>query len=88
MITNAKNVYLVSGQMTVTISGGREEVLPHVEQRVVVAEDARLAYECLATNEARFRPLGHATLHDYEDAAKKIRATLKGELSDWRLFVA
>lgn len=87
MITNAKNVYLVSGQMAVTVSGG-EEVLPQVEQRVVVAEDARLAYECLATNEARFRPLGHATLHDYEDAAKKIRAALKGELNDWRLFVA
>lgn len=89
MSVNAKHVFLVSGQRLVTVEGGSEKLSPDIEQCVVVANDDQEAYKALLSMEPNFRPLGCATLDDYESTAIKLRAVLKGDgNTGWKLIVA
>lgn len=85
---NPAHIFLVSGQATEEKVGGRGGLNPMVAQHVVVAEDAAAAYALLSQTAKGFVPLGHATLADYESAAKKIKAVLAGEATDWTLHRA
>ncbi|MES2879187.1 MAG: hypothetical protein V4713_12255 [Pseudomonadota bacterium] len=86
MILNGKEVFLVSGQLRETKVGGRKGVSPRVEQRVVIAKDDLAAYNCLSAQEPDFSPLGHATLDDYEETARKVRAVVEGNSDVWKLY--
>ena len=89
MSINAKHVFLVSGQRLVTGEDGGEKLSPDVEQCVVVANDGHEAYKTLESVESKFRPLGFATLDDYESTATKLRAALKGEVNTgWKLILS
>lgn len=80
-------VFLISGQYVRDVDGF-QQLAPEIEQCVVIASDGPTAYKVIATNEPAFKPVGHATLQDYETAATKLRAVLKGETSGWKLLVA
>lgn len=83
-----RKVFLVSGQMLEQKVGGREGISPVVTQRVVVAEDAAQAMQRLAEAEPMFKPLGQASLSDYEDAARRLRAVAEGRSKDWSILAA
>lgn len=85
---DAGKVFLVSGQMLEQKVGGREGISPMVTQRVVVAEDAAAAVRRLAEAEPAFKPLGHASLADYEVAARRLRAVAEGRSSEWSILTA
>jgi len=85
---NPRRVFLVSGQLIEQKVGGREGISPTVTQRVVIAEDPVEALQRLAEAEPAFRPLGHASLADYEDAAVRLRAVAEGRSSEWSVLVA
>ena len=78
----------LSGQRLVNVEGGGEKLSPDVDQLVVVADNGVEAYKALESMEPSFRPLGFATLDDYESTATQLRAVLKGEgTSGWKLIV-
>ncbi len=83
-----RKVFLVSGQLLEQKVGGREGISPTVTQRVVVADDAVEAVRRLAEAEPMFRPVGHASLADYEDAARRLRAVAEGRSSEWSILTA
>ncbi len=83
-----ETVFLFSGQMSRSLPSARRAKGPLLEQRVVVAPDEVTAYSHLAEKEPNFRPLGAASLKDYEDAAANVRAALNGTKDDWPLLVA
>lgn len=85
---DTRKVFLVSGQRVEQKVGGREGISPKVTQRVVIAEDDLEAIQHLAKIEPQFRPVGHATLADYEDTARRLRAVAEGRSSEWSLLVA
>lgn len=87
MAVKKNQVFLVSGQLKEEDAGGAR-LAPEITQRVVVAEDAQAAHGLLASTEPAFRPVGHASLQDYEDAVTKLRATLKGDATGWTVLVA
>lgn len=80
-------VFLVQGQFSQIVEG-IERLAPEIEQFVVVAHDDRAAYGLLESSAPGFRPVGHATLEDYEETAGKLRATLRGDDIGWKLLVA
>lgn len=88
MSIDPKRTFLVSGQVIAEKVGGRHGLSPVVGQRVVVAQDELAAYALLATAEPGFRPVGHASLHDYEVAAAKLRAVATRQSTEWVLHVA
>ena len=89
MSVNAKHVFLVSGQRLVTGEEGGENLSPDIEQCVVVANDDQDAYKTLESLEPKFRPLGFATLDDYESTAAKLRAVLNGDVNTgWKLVAS
>ena len=60
----------------------------NIEQCVVVANDGIEAYKTIESQEPTFRPLGFATLDDYESTATNLRAVLKGEgIKGWKLII-
>ncbi|RWA53158.1 hypothetical protein AU476_15190 [Cupriavidus sp. UYMSc13B] len=83
---NPRRVFLVSGQLVEQKVGGREGISPTVTQRVVIAEDPSKALQRLAEAEPSFRPLGHASLADYEDAAARLRAVTEGRSTEWSVL--
>lgn len=83
-----ETVFLFSGQMSRSLPAARRTKGPLLEQRVVVAPDEAAAYGLLAQKEPNFRPLGAASLKDYEDAAANVRAALNGTKNDWPLLFA
>jgi hypothetical protein len=84
---NAKHVFLVSGQRMTKGEDGGEKLAPEVEQCVVIAENGQQAYQKLEGVEPKFRPLGCATLDDYESTAAKLRAALAGDVPvGWKLI--
>lgn len=83
---NPQKVFLVSGQMLEQKVGGQEGRSPTVVQRVVVAEDAAEAIRKLEDAEPVFRPLGHASLAEYEDAAFRLRAVAEGRSNEWSIL--
>lgn len=83
-----RKVFLVSGQIQEQKVGGREGISPVVTQRVVVAEDAAQAMQRLAEAEPMFKPLGQASLSDYEDAARRLRAVAEGRSKEWSILAA
>ena len=86
MSVNSKNIFLVSGQRL--LAGSSEKLSPIIEQCVVVANDGIEAYQAIESEEPSFRPLGFATLDDYESTATKLRAVLKGEgIKGWKLII-
>lgn len=87
MAVQKNQVFLVQGQMERLVDGVAQRG-PEIEQRVVVAQDARVAYEVLAANEPGFKPIGRATLQDYENAATKLRAAIKGDNVGWIMHIA
>ena len=88
MSVNAKHVFLVSGQRLVNVEGGGEKLSPDVDQLVVVADNGVEAYKALESMEPRFRPLGFATLDDYESTAAKLRDVLSGKgITGWKLVL-
>lgn len=87
MAAKTSEVFLVSGQLLRRVDG--ELVLaPEVEQCVVVARDIDHAYSAIAISEPAFRPMGHATLQDYENSATKVRAALGGDDVGWSVLLA
>ena len=79
----------MSGQRIIQGAGNDASLAPTVEQRVVVAPNGlQEALELLAVQAPDFRTLGSVTLDDYERAAAKIRATLKGQETGWGLLLA
>ena len=84
---DAKQIFLVSGQMLVDVEGGGKSLSPAVVEKVVVAEDGPAAYAALAEKMPDFRPLGLTALADYEKAVAKIKATLKGVETGWGLVL-
>ncbi|WP_157896885.1 hypothetical protein [Acidovorax carolinensis] len=87
-MVNPEKVFLVSGQMQEQKAGGRQGLSPQVIQRVVVAQDPVEALRMLGEAEPLFRPLGHASLADYEDTAKRLRAAAEGHSSEWSILTA
>lgn len=83
-----RRVFLVSGQIAEQKVGRREGVGSTVHQRVVVADDAVAAYQCLALAEPAFKPVGLASLADYEDSAKRLRAVAEGRSEEWTVLGA
>lgn len=81
-------VFLVSGQIAEQKVGRRDGLGPTVHQRVVFADDAVAAYQRLATAEPAFKPIGLATLADYEDSAARLRAVAEGRSQEWALLEA
>lgn len=87
MPVNANHVFLVSGQRLTDVAGENATLSPEIMQCVVVANDATAAYKILESMESDFRPLGLATLADYESTASTLRAVLSGEAkSGWKLI--
>lgn len=85
---NPQKVFLVSGQMLEPKVGGQQGSNPSVVQRIVMAEDAAEALRTLGEAEPLFRPLGHASLAEYEDAAFRLRAVAEGRSNEWSILVA
>lgn len=83
-----RRVFLISGQLLEQKVGGREGISPTVTQRVVIAGDPVEALRRLAEAEPMFKPLGHASLAEYEDAAARLRAVVEGSNSEWSVLVA
>lgn len=81
-------VYLVQGQYLRPAGNGGQELAPVIVQCIVVAEDDQKAYGCLAEQKPDFRPIGFATLADYEKTARNIRAALKKENASWPVLLA
>lgn len=77
VMAKTSEVFLVSGQILRRVDGVRQ-LAPDIEQCVVVARNRDAAYGTLAVSEPAFRPLGHATLKDYELAARRIVAAVEG----------
>lgn len=80
-------VFLVQGQMVMKVNGV-DKYSPVIESCVVVAQDHVAAYSHLETVMPTFKPVGHASLQEYEDAASKLRSALKGEDVGCKVFVA
>lgn len=76
-MAKTSEVFLVSGQILRSVDGVKQ-LSPEIEQCVVVAPSSDAAYGALAVSEPAFRPVGHATLQDYELAARKIVAAVDG----------
>lgn len=88
MSVNAKQVILVSGQRLVKVEGSGEKLSPDIEQLVVVADNGVEAYTALESLEPGFRPLGFATLDDYESTAAKIRDAVSGKVTTgWKVVL-
>lgn len=77
MMAKTSEVFLISGQILRNVDGVRK-LAPEIEQCVVVARSRDAAYGTLAAFEPAFRPIGHATLQDYELAARKMVAAVAG----------
>lgn len=88
MTGNAKQVFLVSGQTAQPQVGGGELWSPTIEQHVIVAASERAVYALLSEKLPKFRPVGLATLDDYERAVSKIKDTLNGVETGWGLIHA
>ncbi|MEM8519049.1 hypothetical protein [Janthinobacterium sp. CAN_S7] len=86
-MAKTSEVFLVSGQMLRSIEGVKQ-LAPEIEQCVVVARNRDSAYDTLAVSEPAFRPLGHATLQDYEMAARKIAASVNDTDASERVLLA
>jgi len=76
----------MQGQVIRNIDGA-DQLLPEVEQRVVVAFDESTAMKLLGDREPKFKLLGYATLKDYEDTALNIRAAVTGIDDKWVVYV-
>jgi hypothetical protein len=83
-----RRVFLVSGQFRQQKVGGRGGVAPDITQRVVFAEDSAEAYRRLADALPSFQPVGLASLFDYEDAARRLRAVVAGQSQEWDTICA
>lgn len=88
MSVNSNNVFLVSGQRSITAEDGGVKLAPQIEQFVVVAPNDVEAYQALAVKEPGISPVGHASLHDYERAIVNIQSALNGEPSSWKVLHA
>ena len=88
MTFDAKQVFLVSGQSLLPQQGGDELWSSTIEQLVVVADDAQAAYAIVEGMVPKFKPVGLASLDDYERALSKIKNTLTGADTGCRLIVA
>lgn len=80
-------VFLVQGQIVEKVAG-IVKYSPVIESCVVVAQDHVAAYAHLEKVSPSFRVVGHASLQEYEDAAKKLRSALKGDDVGCKVFVA
>lgn len=78
-----RRVFLVSGQFRQQKVGGRGGVSADITQRVVFADDSAEAYKRLAEALPSFQPVGLASLFDYEDAARRLRAVVAGQSQEW-----
>ena len=87
MSAKPSEIFLISGQR-LSRNDGSPQLNDAVEQRVVVAPNDRIAYDVLSGIDPQFRPLGHATLAQYEEAAAQLRAVVRGESTAWPLIVA
>lgn len=87
MAVRKNEVFLISGQLLERMDG-TQQLAPEVEQRVVVAPNDRVAYRFLSEQEPAFRPIGFATLQQFEESAAKLRATIQGKETGWKLLVA
>lgn len=88
MVISEKNVFLVSGRRISLGDDGIEAISSVVEQCVVVAPSELDVYPSLEKSMPNFRPIGFASLSEYEDAAARIRACLRGEEVAWNLVLA
>jgi PleD family two-component response regulator len=79
------NVFLFQGQRMQLVDGV-QQLLPAIEQRVVVAHDAETASTQLNKSAPDFSIVGYATLKQYEETAAQIRATLNGENKEWKVI--
>lgn len=79
-----RTVYLVSGRVVERKVGGRVGLSSSLSQRVVFAQDVLAARALLAELEPAFQPIGLATLFDYEDAARRLRAVAEGRSDEWK----
>lgn len=87
MTIKNNQVYLVQGQFKQVLDGVIT-LDPEIKQLVVVAKDNETAYQFVTKEHPGFKPLGYATLEDYEKTARKLRDTLKGINSEWPLLIA
>lgn len=75
--------------MMVEVDGGLQ-LLPEIVQCVVIAADMRTAFDALKESNPKFNPVGSATLQDYEKVAARLRAIIRGEVTDdeWPVLIA
>ena len=78
-------IFLIQGQIQ---QSDDNTLAPTVQQCVVVAPNHSAAYECLAQEKPRFRPLGLTTLEDHEKAASTLHSVVNRTSQAWELFVA
>lgn len=84
----AEQVYLVQGQYRSAAQEHAPDLNPTIEQCVVLATNDQDLYTCLAVSKPDFRPLGVATLADYENTAKKLRACVNSDDPAWEVILA
>lgn len=82
-----RNLFLFSGQNLTHKVGGKVGSQAAVQQLAVVADDERAAYAKLAELAPHFRPLGCASLAEYQSVVERLLRASRGEESDIRLLV-
>ena len=86
MAINTNDVFLVAGQMLVSLSGEARTLSPVIEHRVLVAQNERRAFLWLNSMEPAFRPVGSATLSQCEKSITAIRGALSGADNELRVI--
>jgi len=87
VVIQKDQVHLVQGQVMGEVDGV-QQLLPEIVQRVVIASDVASAFAALKGSESSFNPVGSATLQDYEVAAARLRAVVRGEDAGWPMLIA
>lgn len=89
MSVKPEQVFLMSGQVIDAEPSGATQAATTIIQCVVVAADPAEAYKHIGAAKPDFRPIGLASLADYENAARNLRASLTGKVPEsWSLHVA
>lgn len=76
----------MQGQSVVLVDG-EMKAKPEIEQRVVIARDDAAAMKLINELSREFKVIGYATLKEYEATVAKLRATLNGVDTGWKMIV-
>lgn len=87
MAASKDQVFLVQGQMA-QMRDGAKIILPEIRQWVIVAPNAEIMTQMVSETLPELGMVGYATLKEYEETAAKLRATLRGVDTGWKMVVA